>query len=99
MSWTVPIRPAARPAWLRLQAAIDAAGPTVCRDRDEWISDNDEDREYAANHCGGCPVLRQCGEYADAAREREGVWAGVSRGAGKTQPTTIPLFDSDEETA
>lgn len=99
MSWTVPIRAAARPAWRALQAALEDAGPTACRDRIEWISADAEERKYAVHHCVGCPVLRQCAAYAEAGREREGVWGGVDRGASKIQPMTLPLFNSQEETA
>ncbi len=31
--------------------------------------------------CHTCPVIRQCGEYADTTREKEGVWGGRKRGA------------------
>lgn len=94
MSWPVPIPAAARPAWQRLQAAIDDLSSTPCRQRIEWISPDLEDREFAIRRCVGCPVLRQCGEYAVAARERDGVWGGVDRAANKKQPTTLSLFET-----
>lgn len=28
--------------------------------------------------CGGCPVLKQCGDYAVAAGERIGIWGGMT---------------------
>lgn len=33
---------------------------------------------YAKELCKECPLLRACGEYALAANETEGIWAGMN---------------------
>jgi hypothetical protein len=50
-----------------------------CHRRDEWVSDDDEDREYAAAHCSRCPLIPECAAAADETGEMFGVWAGVDR--------------------
>jgi hypothetical protein len=47
-----------------------------CAGRDEWISDDREEREWAGWHCAHCPVLDACRDAADEQREGFGVWAG-----------------------
>jgi len=82
------IPPKARDAWRNLSAVLDdlsEAGHQVpCRGRGEWLSQDAEDVAYAAGHCLRCPALNACGQYADAAGEKHGVWAGVDRSAKKT---------------
>ena len=34
--------------------------------------------DYAKALCKDCPLLRACGEYALAANESEGIWAGMN---------------------
>lgn len=97
MSWVVPIRPAALLAWRRLQEALDDAGPTACRDRIEWISPDAASIEYAERRCAGCPVIRQCGDYADAGRERTGVWGGQSKTPRKGAAPSLPMFEDNEK--
>ena len=48
-----------------------------------WLSESAEDRARAAEHCGGCAILADCHEAAEANKEAFGVWAGVDR----TKPT------------
>ena len=55
------------------------------RDPETWFSDRSRggqsrvrDRREAARLCDGCPVLRECLEYAVATRQSYGVWGGVS---------------------
>jgi len=86
----VPIRAAAVPAWLRLQAELSDADSVPCREQQSshlWTSEQPEEREAAAYRCAGCPVIVPCAAYSAAARERFGTWAGVDRTPGKA--TTI----------
>jgi WhiB family redox-sensing transcriptional regulator len=39
---------------------------------------SDEDAEEAKAVCASCTVRQACLEYALAAREREGVWGGLT---------------------
>ena len=95
MTYFIPIRPAAHDAWNQLQEVLDEAD-VPCRDRDEWISADPDERAFAAAHCAGCHAIRQCGDYADAAKEREGVWGGRDRTKPPKQAApSIPLFDHD----
>ena len=48
-------------------------------DGNPWVSDDSRERAQAALWCRGCPVLAECGEAAEEADERFGVWAGVDR--------------------
>ena len=41
-----------------------------------WLSEHPQERQLAALMCGGCPVLSECGDAADANGERFGVWSG-----------------------
>jgi WhiB family redox-sensing transcriptional regulator len=61
----------------------------ACRfeDRDLFFPPEEEHggyvtfREVAAKRiCGGCPVVRECLDYALHADERYGVWGGLSAG-------------------
>ena len=46
---------------------------------DRWISEDPDEREWAAHCCRTCPVLRECAKAADENKERFGVWAGRDR--------------------
>jgi hypothetical protein len=41
-----------------------------------WTSDDQRDRQIAVAWCAGCPVIRECGQAADARDERWHVWGG-----------------------
>jgi hypothetical protein len=41
-----------------------------------WLSEHPQERAQAALMCGGCPVLTECGDAAEANGERFGVWSG-----------------------
>lgn len=92
------VRPAALPAWQRLQAALaQLDGPTPCRaDPDAWADPSDAEVAEMAEHlCQRCPVIELCGIFADANKENAGVWAGRNR-----QPKPgRPAVQSKEETA
>ena len=44
-----------------------------------WLSEHPAERQLAALMCGGCPLLTECGDAAEANGERFGVWASVDR--------------------
>jgi len=81
VSHVVPIRAAAVPAWLRLQAELSDADSVPCRGQNSrlWTSEQPEERAAAAYRCAPCPAIASCGDYAEVARERFGVWAGRDR--------------------
>lgn len=70
---------------LALADLADGGQATPCqgRRRDRWVSDDRDDRAWAASVCVGlaCPVLAQCGAAATENGERHHVWAGVDRTA------------------
>ena len=41
-----------------------------------WLSEHPQEIAQAALMCGGCPILTECGDAADANGERFGVWSG-----------------------
>ena len=46
----------------------------------------DRQQAFAYRYCARCPVIAECAEYADATRQREGVWGGqteVQRAAAR----------------
>lgn len=51
-----------------------------CRGADPTIFHpvNDDDAEEAKAICALCPVREPCLEYAIAAREKDGVWGGLT---------------------
>jgi Transcription factor WhiB len=44
-----------------------------------WLSEHPQERQLAALMCGGCQVLTECGDAAEANGERFGTWAGRDR--------------------
>jgi len=76
---TLHVPKAARPAWERLSLALLDYEPPCAADPGAWWSTDPADVEAAAKACRHCQVLRPCGEYANTAGERHGVWAGVDR--------------------
>ncbi|WP_380161556.1 WhiB family transcriptional regulator [Kineococcus sp. R86509] len=83
------IRPEAARVFYRLASALaDVDGATPCRDRDEFHDDDRRVRAQVAQLCTGCPVLQACGDYAEAADERHGVWAGRDRTRTATRKET-----------
>ncbi|OLP72779.1 hypothetical protein BJM39_27435 [Salmonella enterica subsp. enterica serovar Javiana] len=57
---------------------LDATGGTwPCRNRNEWISDDAEERAEAAEACQHCPVLEICAAVATTKPfPTHGVWGG-----------------------
>ncbi|MGM0697045.1 MAG: WhiB family transcriptional regulator [Actinomycetota bacterium] len=62
-----------RPAPVRQDAGRTWADP------DAFLSDSSAMRAEAARACRRCPVRALCGEYAETADERFGVWGGQDR--------------------
>jgi hypothetical protein len=50
-----------------------------------WLSEHRQERALAARMYGGCAVIAECGDAADANGERFGVWSGrdYTRSPGK----------------
>ena len=84
------LSPEARQAYANLHvatvAAVQAGHPPPCvtTPGDLWLSDSAADRAQATVLCGGCAAFAACASYADLANERFGCWAGVDRGAART---------------
>lgn len=82
-AWAPPA--AAVGAWNALQGALVLLGWRVAcaADPEAWWSTAksavDAERQAAAvEACSWCPVLGLCRDYALVAREREGVWGGLT---------------------
>lgn len=72
------VPPRAIGEWRALSAAIRDRGPAACAaspDPDVWWSTRSE--PDARTVCADCPVRAECGAYAVAAGEREGVWGAL----------------------
>jgi hypothetical protein len=48
-------------------------------DHARWTSEDQHDRDIAAQRCSGCEVLQLCGAAAEECGETWGVWSGVDR--------------------
>ena len=89
----VRLSPEARRAFAALQRATFAAcqagtpPPCVTTPGDLWLSESAADRAQACELCHCCRAFAECATYADLARERFGCWAGVDRGAARTNDT------------
>lgn len=75
------VRPAALPAWEKLQAALIETEPD-CAGDDRYVTDPaelpQEDRTVMVAICAGCPLLDQCREYALTAKPPAGWWPGLN---------------------
>ena len=73
------------PAHSRLTAAltnavarglfVPCAGPWDCDS--PWLSDDPDERRWAAERCTGCPAITECREAGEL--EKFGVWGAVDR--------------------
>ena len=69
----------------------------ACRgvDPDVFYPVSDDDAEEAKMVCTACTVRQACLEYSLAAREREGVWGGLTeRSVAASSATTVSPPDS-----
>lgn len=64
---------------LSREATENAHSVPCWADPDAFLSDSSAMRAEAARACGRCPVRALCGEYAETADERFGVWGGKDR--------------------
>ncbi|WP_336652361.1 MULTISPECIES: hypothetical protein [unclassified Leucobacter] len=75
------IRPAALPAWERLQAALIETVPDCAAD-DRYVTDPadlpQEDRTVMTQICAGCPLLNHCSDYASTDRPAAGWWPDLN---------------------
>jgi WhiB family redox-sensing transcriptional regulator len=56
----------------RQRAACQGIDPSI------FYPASDDDAEEARSICATCPVRQPCLEHSLAAREREGVWGGLT---------------------
>ena len=75
------IRPAALPAWEKLQAALISTVPD-CAGDDRYISDPAElpreDRAVMAAICAACPLIEHCSDYARTEKPAAGWWPDLN---------------------
>ena len=64
---------------IALEAAVFRGDRVPCAGREEWVSEDVDERAEAARACRPCPVTALCAAAADEHREKFGVWAGVDR--------------------
>lgn len=76
---TLEIPADARRQWRELREALAEQTPPCAAAPDVWHSRNLSDTEAACAACDGCHAFTACDDYATAAGERAGVWAGVDR--------------------
>lgn len=72
-----------RPFWYNLQEKLRGIQTPCQADNDVWMlysSDNTHliNDEISERLCYGCPVIKECYQYADAADESWGIWGGVN---------------------
>lgn len=89
-AWGVPA--GALGEWVLLQVAlVELEVPPACAVNPEawWCSAatpaGAEDQAFAARACRSCPVVDACAAYAVAARERHGVWGGLTPAARRAR--------------
>ena len=59
--------------------AITTTPGLPCRtEPDRWYSDNTSERAWAQRQCFGCPLQRECAQYAIETREQWGVWGATT---------------------
>ena len=59
---------------------VPCAGPWDCDS--PWLSDDPDERRWAAERCTGCPVLGECRRAGEL--ERWGIWGAVDRSPKST---------------
>ncbi|EWT06325.1 transcriptional regulator, partial [Intrasporangium chromatireducens Q5-1] len=62
-----------------LLALLDEGRSVPCAGRDEWTSDEPDERAHAAEECVSCPLLEVCADLATEERHKWGVWGGLDR--------------------
>ncbi len=72
--------PHARDAWSELAGALAVSEAPCERDPDVWFPGEHQLERVAAAvaACEGCPAREPCLRYALAAKERFGVWGGLT---------------------
>lgn len=93
------INPEAMPAWRALCSAQDKAEFYPCMNNPYFYTDYDglgfeRDSGYKVSLteddcealCYGCPLLKQCYDFATANKEKYGIWGGIDFSA---KPDTI----------
>lgn len=80
LSYLIPNDPNVINLWYNLQVALKGKN-TPCLEAPEIYSGDLShliDADTAEDLCSGCPVLKECYQYADAADEPWGIWGGIN---------------------
>lgn len=75
------MKPSARPAWKRLQAALETTAPSCAGDLRfvaERTNLDPEDLADMRETCATCPILVRCSAYRQLDKPKGGFWAGVA---------------------
>ena len=83
------IERSATKAWIELSAAQDENPSYPCSNNPYYYMDYDSDEEAstiitvddAEALCYGCPIIKQCYDFAVANNEQHGIWGGILFGA------------------
>jgi hypothetical protein len=80
------------PAWDRLSEAQDQNEEYPCKDNPYFYTDYSDQMEQriltgndAEQLCHGCPLLKQCYDFALANKEAYGIWGGINFGLDEEQ--------------
>jgi hypothetical protein len=86
------IRREAIGAWIRLSEKQDEHASYPCKDNPYFytdFSDQNEQRvvtgEDAEQLCYGCPLIKECYEFATLNKEEYGIWGGINFGLNEDQ--------------
>ncbi len=95
-SWprTLLIPAVAASQWQALRVALAVTGTPCASDPELWHSRDLNGIAAASDARRTCHAFTACGEYADAAGERLGVWAGVDR--TKPRPERGDVVDAED---
>lgn len=83
ISYLVSSDPNVRALWYNLQQKLRGT-QTPCQSSDDlWMLYSGDDTHYISDEtaeklCYGCPVIKECYQYANAADESWGIWGGVN---------------------
>lgn len=64
---------------VELHTLVEQFGAPCQTNPKAWLSEDRQVQKMAAAMCTACPVIEECGTYAEAAGEPGGVWGGVVR--------------------
>jgi hypothetical protein len=73
-------KPEATNQWDKLQNAIEKADSYPCQDKPTYYADNSDEIgvDVAEIMCYGCPILKECYDFAVANKVTAGIWGGIN---------------------